>query len=98
VKLSSCLDCFSRSDASKPFESESGKLGEVVSGAVITSNGKLTKDFEYIRELRMTSSGPKADFSGVQRKAKNVGSFLNHFSFRCWFWVLATCLPRWWST
>jgi hypothetical protein len=37
----------------QPFEKpEREKIGKIVSGAVITSNGKLTKDFEYIAELR----------------------------------------------
>jgi hypothetical protein len=37
----------------QPFEEhEKEKMGPVVAGAVITSNGKLTKDFEYIAELR----------------------------------------------
>ena len=37
----------------QPFEEhEKEKMGQVVSGAVITSNGKLTKDFEYIADLR----------------------------------------------
>ena len=33
-------------------EHEINKVGSVVSGAVITSNGKLTPDFEYIAKLR----------------------------------------------
>ena len=38
------------SNASRPFEEE--KFSSVIQGAVITSNGKLTKNFEYIQELR----------------------------------------------
>ena len=37
----------------QPFEEhEINKVGSVVSGAVITSNGKLTPGFEYIQTLR----------------------------------------------
>ena len=43
------LDVLS-SDAGRPFEEE--KFSNVIQGAVITSNGKLTKNFEYIQELR----------------------------------------------
>merc|ERR1719309_1497674 len=41
-----------RSDASKSFEENKEKMGSIVSGSVITSNGKLTPDFEYIAKLR----------------------------------------------
>lgn len=42
-----------KSDATQPFEEhEINKVGSVVSGAVITSNGKLTPGFEYIQTLR----------------------------------------------
>ncbi len=38
-----------RNNASKPFdEVEQKKIGPIVAGAVITSNGKLTPNFEYI--------------------------------------------------
>ena len=37
----------------QPFEDhEREKMGPIVSGAVITSNGGLTKDFGYIADLR----------------------------------------------
>lgn len=39
-----------QSDASKTFDSHA--FSNVVSGAVITSNGQLTKNFEYIQDLR----------------------------------------------
>ena len=44
-------------------------MGSVVSGAVITSNGKLTPDFEYIAKLReenesMTAPG---DFNSEKK-------------------------------
>ncbi|XP_046658109.1 alpha-aminoadipic semialdehyde synthase, mitochondrial-like [Daphnia pulicaria] len=39
-----------QSDATKPFEEH--KFTNVIEGAVITSNGKLTKNFEYIQDLR----------------------------------------------
>ena len=38
------------SNANRSFEEE--KFSSVIQGAVITSNGKLTKNFEYIEELR----------------------------------------------
>ena len=42
-----------KSDASQTFaEHEIQKMGPVVSGAVITSGGKLTPNFEYIAKLR----------------------------------------------
>ena len=38
-----------RNNASKPFdEVERAKVGDIVAGAVITSNGKLTPKYEYI--------------------------------------------------
>ena len=62
-----------KSDAKKEFDSEErAKLGDVVSGAVITSNGHLTDDFQYIDELRNSSVQIKGDFSGVERKVQNV--------------------------
>ena len=39
-----------QSDAKRPFEDH--KFTKVIEGAVITSNGKLTKNFEYIQDLR----------------------------------------------
>ncbi len=41
-----------RSDAVKPFEENKEKMGHIVAGSVITSNGKLTPNFEYIAKLR----------------------------------------------
>ena len=42
-----------RSDGYEAFnEHEREKMGSIVSGAVITSNGSLAKDFEYIADLR----------------------------------------------
>ena len=53
------------------FENEeTDKLGPVVSNAVITSNGKLTKNFEYIEDLRSANNTVKGDFSGVERKVR----------------------------
>ena len=38
-----------KNNASKPFdEVERAKVGDIVAGAVITSNGKLTPKYEYI--------------------------------------------------
>ena len=39
-----------QSNALKPFEQH--KFTSVIEGAVISSNGKLTKNFEYIQDLR----------------------------------------------
>nr|SVE70256.1 EOG090X0141 [Daphnia similis]SVE70880.1 EOG090X0141 [Daphnia similis]SVE71511.1 EOG090X0141 [Daphnia similis]SVE72144.1 EOG090X0141 [Daphnia similis] len=39
-----------QSDATRPFEDH--KFTNIIEGAVITSNGKLTKNFEYIQDLR----------------------------------------------
>ena len=40
-------------------ETETSKLGPVVSNAVITSNGQLTPNFEYIDGLRKSQSEAK---------------------------------------
>jgi len=45
------------SNANRSFEEE--KFSSVIQGAVITSNGKLTKNFEYIEELRNQRSRSK---------------------------------------
>ena len=51
----------------QPFEEhEIGKIGDVVAGSVICSNGNLTPNFEYIAKLRAeneASAAPKGDFS-----------------------------------
>ena len=40
-----------KNNAAKPFdEKERAKVGDIVAGAVITSNGKLTPKYEYISE------------------------------------------------
>ena len=39
-----------KSDAQQPFEDH--QFGGIIHGAVIASNGKLTKNFEYIQDLR----------------------------------------------
>ena len=55
----------------QPFEGhESEKIGNIVSGAVITSNGKLTPNFEYIAGLREAQS--KAAISGDFSSEKKV--------------------------
>jgi hypothetical protein len=41
-----------RSDATKTFEDNKEKMGPIVAGSVITSNGVLTPEFEYIAKLR----------------------------------------------
>ena len=54
----------------KPFEGhEAEKLGDIVSGAVITSNGQLTSNFEYIAKLREAQSKTPitGDFSSEKK-------------------------------
>ena len=54
----------------QPFEGhELEKIGSVVGGAVITSNGKLTPSFEYIAKLReaQQKSALKGDFSSEKK-------------------------------
>lgn len=46
-----------QSNALKPFEQH--KFTSVIEGAVISSNGKLTKNFEYIQDLRNQRSRAK---------------------------------------
>lgn len=55
-------------------EEEQSRLGNIVSGAVITSNGKLTKNFEYIDELRRVSTQTLGDFAGVEHKVLVLGA------------------------
>ncbi|TRY81173.1 hypothetical protein TCAL_11846 [Tigriopus californicus] len=64
------------SDATQEFgDHEQNKLGSIVSNAVITSNGKLTKNFEYIQELREANEPTiKGDFSGCDRKVLVLGA------------------------
>jgi hypothetical protein len=58
----------------QPFEEhERNKMGPVVSGAVITSNGKLSPSFEYIEKLRAANSIIQGDFSS-EKKALILGS------------------------
>ena len=64
-----------RSRADKPFdEKEIDKVGPIVAGAVITTNGKLAPNFEYISDLREKNK-PKiaGDFSS-ERKALVLGA------------------------
>jgi alpha-aminoadipic semialdehyde synthase len=64
-----------KSDATQELdETEIAKLGPVVSNAVITSNGKLTPNFQYIDDLRKSQTASTfqtmGDFKGVERKVK----------------------------
>ena len=64
-----------RSRADKPFdETEREKIGPIVAGAVITTNGKLAPDFTYIADLREKNK-PKilGDFSS-EKKALVLGA------------------------
>merc|ERR1740128_612887 len=64
-----------RSNAKKPLdETEREKIGPIVAGAVITTNGKLAPNFEYIADLREKNQ-PKiaGDFSS-EKKALVLGA------------------------
>eukprot|EP00095_Tigriopus_kingsejongensis_P002741 maker-scaffold138_size318692-snap-gene-0.8 protein:Tk02741 transcript:maker-scaffold138_size318692-snap-gene-0.8-mRNA-1 annotation:"hypothetical protein DAPPUDRAFT_334150" len=65
-----------KSDATREFDAnESDRLGGIVSNSVITSNGKLAKNFEYIQGLRESNQAvPKGDFSGCDRKVLVLGA------------------------
>ena len=59
----------------QPFEGhESEKIGSIVSGAVITSNGKLTPSFEYIAGLREAQSrvNVPGDFSSEKKVSSQM--------------------------
>jgi len=62
-----------RSDALKPFEENKEKMGPIVAGSVITSNGKLTPNFEYIAKLRDENKQVFGDFSS-KKKALILGA------------------------
>jgi len=64
-----------KNNAAKPFdERERAKVGDIVAGAVITSNGKLTPKYEYISELRAEKAVKiGGDFSS-DRKALVLGA------------------------
>jgi hypothetical protein len=52
-------------------------MGPIVAGAVITSNGKLAKDFEYIAELRRAQQRViiPGDFQAQKKvSGKHLGS------------------------
>ena len=57
----------------QPFEGhEEEKMGSVVSGAVITSNGKLTDKFKYISDLREANMNGHTQVSGDFKSDKKV--------------------------
>ena len=62
-----------KSDATQPFaEHEIEKMGPVVSGSVITSNGKLTPNFEYIANLREANEAKNNVIPGDFTSEKKV--------------------------
>ena len=67
----------------QPFEEhEIGKIGDVVAGSVICSNGNLTPNFEYIAKLRAeneASAAPKGDFS-TEKKASTLAIIRTYIS------------------
>ena len=59
---------------SQPFEGhEEEKMGSIVSGAVIASNGKLTEKFEYISDLREANMNGHSQVNGDFKSDKKVG-------------------------
>jgi len=64
-----------KSNATKPFdERQQEKLGSIVAGSVITTNGKLAPNFEYIAKLREKNAVKiTGDFSS-DRKALVLGA------------------------
>ena len=91
----------------QPFEEhEIGKIGDVVAGSVICSNGNLTPNFEYIAKLRAeneASAAPKGDFSTEKKVHKYpcihtyiyfnlIYTTVHHYRF--WFWVQDTFQPQ----
>lgn len=63
-----------KSDANKTFEENKVKMGSIVSGSVITSNGKLTPDFEYIARLREANSMKMVGDFNSSKKALVLGA------------------------
>ncbi|XP_023324527.1 alpha-aminoadipic semialdehyde synthase, mitochondrial [Eurytemora carolleeae] len=63
-----------KSDATKPFLDNKDKMGPIVSGAVITSNGKLTPDFEYIADLREANAMKVCGDFSSSKKALVLGA------------------------
>ncbi|XP_033646696.1 alpha-aminoadipic semialdehyde synthase, mitochondrial-like isoform X1 [Asterias rubens] len=73
-----------KSDATRPFEEEN--LSRVIKDAVITSNGKLTENFQYLTDLREATmpekqasfyrhqAFPGASFGGGKQKVLMFGS------------------------
>ncbi|XP_071450294.1 alpha-aminoadipic semialdehyde synthase, mitochondrial isoform X2 [Hetaerina americana] len=59
-----------RSDATLPLEKHN--FNPVVHGAIITSNGKLTPNFEYIQELRMANRRTQTAMLARQAASKKV--------------------------
>ena len=65
--------CFLSKQTFEGHEEE--KMGSVVSGAVITSNGKLTDKFKYIADLRETNmANGHANVNGDFKSDKKVGT------------------------
>ena len=54
------------------------KMGGVVSGAVITSNGDLTPNFEYIAELRAANEAKTNVIPGDFNSEKKVSCSNSH--------------------
>lgn len=61
-----------KSDAKSPFEQYEGH--PIVKNAVITSNSKLTPNFEYIRQLRKAKSSHKVTMNQAEKKVLVLGA------------------------
>ncbi|XP_040565827.1 alpha-aminoadipic semialdehyde synthase, mitochondrial [Lepeophtheirus salmonis] len=67
------------SNAKTAFDSEEiNKVGSIVAGSVITSNGKLTPSYEYINDLRNASkpqgATPPGDYKSSNQKVLALGA------------------------
>ena len=59
-----------KNSAEKPFdEAEKKKVGDIVAGSVITSNGSLTDKYKYIADLRKDKmeTALQGDFSSEKK-------------------------------
>ena len=65
----------------QPFEGhEEEKMGSIVSGAVIASNGKLTEKFEYISDLREANMNGHSQVNGDFKSDKKVSVNKKNFN------------------
>ena len=60
-KLLPFLIDVANSDINKPFDQQIDDYAKEIKGAIITSNGKLTPKYEYIKHLRIHNEKEKED-------------------------------------